>query len=209
VDGDTCKLGGTEMAVDRHPLTVLLVAWQQGDEEALARLTEVVYGELRRLAAHRLAGERSHHTLQPTELVNETLLRLLGAEVPWSDRVHFFAVAARTMRRVLVDHARARQRRKRDAGAIRVTLTELHAPTPTPPLDVIDLDRALDALSALDAEQGRMLELHFFGGMTLEEIAAATSRPRSTVHRLVRSGQAWLHRELAGAGPERAPEAVS
>ena len=185
------------MAVEQHPLTVLLVAWQQGDEEALARLTEVVYGELCRLAAHRLAAERSHHTLQPTELVNETFLRLLGADVPWNDRVHFFAVAARTMRRVLVDHGRARRRRKRDAGAVRVTLADLHAPTPPPSLDVIDLDRALDALTVLDAEQGRMLELHFFGGMTLEEIAAATSRPRSTVHRLVRSGQAWLHRELA------------
>lgn len=197
------------MKVERRPLTTLLVAWQQGDEEALAQLTEVVYGELRRLAAHRLAGERSGHTLQPTELVNETFLRLLGADVPWSDRVHFFAVAARTMRRVLVDHARSRGRRKRDARAVRVTLTELHAPTPAPSLDVIDLDRALDALAALDAEQGRVLELYFFGGMTLEEIAAATSRPRSTVHRLVRSGQAWLHRELVATVSAGAPEAVS
>jgi RNA polymerase sigma-70 factor (ECF subfamily) len=190
------------MPVERRAFTTLLVAWQQGDEEALAELTEVVYDDLRRLAAHRLAGERSGHTLQPTELVHETFLRLLSTDVPWSDRVHFFAVAARTMRRVLVDYARSRGRHKRGAGAVRVTLGDLHAPTPTPSIDIIDLDRALAALLALDEEQGRMLELHFFGGLTFEEIAAATSRPRSTVHRLVRSGQAWLHRELAGTTPE-------
>lgn len=193
------------MALEQRPLTSLLVAWHQGDEEALARLTEVVYVELRRLAVRRLAGERSDHTLQPTELVNETFLRLLSADVRWSDRVHFFAVAARTMRRVLVDHARSLGRRKRGAGAIRVTLADLHAPAPTPLIDFIDLDRALDALTALDAEQGGMLELHFFGGMTFEEIASVTSRPRSTVHRLVRSGQAWLHRELAPPPPEAVP----
>lgn len=192
------------MIPEHRPLTALLVAWQQGDEDSLAQLSDIVYEELRRLAGRRLAGERGDHTLQPTELVNETFLRLLTAEVPWSDRVHFFAVAARAMRRVLVDHARARGRQKRDAGAVRVTLADLHAVTPSHSADVIDLDRALDALAALDSDQGRMIELYFFGGMTLEEIAAATSRPRSSVHRLVRSGQAWLHRELVNGSREAA-----
>jgi RNA polymerase sigma factor (TIGR02999 family) len=182
---------------DNEPaVTGLLQAWRQGETAALDQLTEVVYADLRNLAARRLSGERRNHTLQPTELVHETFLRLLDADVELQDRTHFFAVAARAMRRVLIDYARARGREKRGSGAVRVTLGDLHASTPPHSVDIVALDRALDELARLDPEQSRMIELYHFGGLTLEEIAAATSRSRSTVHRLVRSGQAWLFLHL-------------
>lgn len=184
------------MSTNDSALTRLLLDWQQGDERALARLSDIVYAELQQLARRRLGSERKNHTLQPTELVNETFLRLLDADVPWRDRVHFFAVAARAMRRVLIDHARARGSEKRGSGAVRVTLDDLHVSTPARSVDIVALDRALDELAELDGEQCRMLELYHFGGLTLEEIAEAVSSSRSRVHRLVRSGQAWLYRRL-------------
>lgn len=177
-------------------VTPLLAAWRQGDEQASEQVAELVYDELRRLAARRLAGERRNHTLQPTELVNETFLRLLAADVPWADRVHFFAAAALAMRRVLVDHARRRNREKRGSGAAKVTLGESHGSTAARAVDVVVLDRALDALTALDADQARLVELYFFSGLTFDEIASVTGISRSAVHRQVRSGQAWLYRRL-------------
>lgn len=184
-------------------LTQLLRDWQQGDPGASALLAEAVYDELRQVAARRLAGERRDHTLQPTALVNETFVRLLDAGIPWRDRVHFFAVAARAMRRILVEHARARNREKRGSGAVRVTLDGISAATPEISIDILALHDALDDLAELDPDQARVIELYYFAGMTLEEIAAAVESSRSAVHRLVRSGEAWLAvrlRERGAAG---------
>ncbi|MEO1367345.1 MAG: ECF-type sigma factor [Acidobacteriota bacterium] len=182
--------------------TGLLAAWKGGDQGALERLTEIAYGELRSLAVARLRGERGDSVLQPTELVNEMFLRLLSADVPWSDRSHFYRLAARTMRRVLVDQARSRNRQKRGSDPLRITLEEWHrgdGGSGPDAVDLLALDQALEALEALDAEQAEILELYFFSGLTLDEISAATDRPRSSIHRLVRSGQAWLYRRLRPA----------
>jgi RNA polymerase sigma factor (TIGR02999 family) len=181
-------------------LTQLLHSWQQGDQRASELLAEAVYDELRQVAARRLASERRDHTLQPTALVNETFVRLLDAGIPWRDRVHFFAVAARAMRRILVEHARARNRAKRGSGAVRVTFDGVHSATPEMSIEILALHDALDALAQLDPDQARVIELHYFAGMTLEEIALAVGRSRSSVHRLVRSGEAWLSVRLGDRG---------
>ncbi len=147
----------------------------------------------------RLRRERNHSVLQPTELVNEMFLRLLSIDVSWSDRSHFYRLAARTMRRVLVDQARARGRQKRGADPIKITLENWHRvddPSSDDAVDLLALDQALGALEALDPEQAQILELYFFSGLTLEELSKATGHPRTSVHRLVRSGQAWLYRRL-------------
>jgi RNA polymerase sigma factor (TIGR02999 family) len=182
-------------------LTQLLHSWREGEPDASERLVEAVYDELRRVAARRLATERRDHTLQPTALVNETFVRLLDAGIPWRDRVHFFAVAARAMRRILVEHARARNREKRGSGAVRVTLDGVHSATPEMSIEILALHDALEALAELDADQARVIELYYFAGMTLEEIALAVDSSRSSVHRLIRSGEAWLSVRLReGAG---------
>lgn len=180
-------------------LTQLLHSWQQGNQGASELLAEAVYDELRQVAARRLAGERREHTLQPTALVNETFVRLLESGIPWRDRVHFFAVAARAMRRILVEHARARNREKRGSGAVRVTLDGVHSATPEMSIEILALHDALDTLAQLDEEQARVIELYYFAGMTLEEIALAVDSSRSSVHRLIRSGEAWLSIRLREA----------
>lgn len=182
---------------DGVALTQLLHRWQEGDPRASELLAEAVYDELRQVAARRLASERRDHTLQPTALVNETFVRLLDAGIPWRDRVHFFAVAARAMRRILVEHARARNRAKRGSGAVRVTLDGAHPALPAVSIDVLALHDALDALAQLDTDQARIIELYHFAGMTLEEIALAVGSSRSSVHRQLRSGEAWLSVRLA------------
>lgn len=188
------------MADEPVALTQLLHSWQEGDQRASELLAEAVYDELRQVAARRLASERRDHTLQPTALVNETFVRLLDAGIPWRDRVHFFAVAARAMRRILVEHARARGREKRGSGAVRVTLGGEHSATPAVSIDILALHDALDALAELDADQARVIELYHFAGMTLEEIALVVESSRSSVHRLVRSGEAWLSVRLGATG---------
>ncbi len=188
------------MAAHDDDFTGLLIAWRQGDSEALAQVAEIAYRELRDLAVARLRQESRACTLQPTELVHEMFLRLLGADVPWRDRSHFYALAARTMRRVLVDQARARQRQKRGEHPVKVTLHEW--PTQDAEsasnrlLDMLALDQALTTLESMDADQTRVVELYFFAGLTFEEIARLTERSSSAVHRLVRSGQAWLYQQL-------------
>ncbi|MEM6797111.1 MAG: ECF-type sigma factor [Acidobacteriota bacterium] len=191
--------------------TGLLVAWKSGDRAALERLTELAYAELHKLASARLRGERSRSAaLQPTELVNEMYLRLLSSEISWVDRAHFYRLAASTMRRVLVDQARSRGRQKRGEDALKITLQDWHqnaAESPsTDAVDLLALDQALAALQRLDAEQAEILELYFFSGLTLDEISRVTGRPRTTLYRLVRSGQAWLHRRLR-TGPGGSGEA--
>lgn len=178
------------------PITDLLREWRAGRREALDRLIPLVYDELKRLARRHLRGERPDHTLQTAALVNEAFLRLVGAEVPWSDRNHFFAVAARTMRRVLVDYAKAQRRAKR-SGGMRVTLSERLAAA-EPSIDLVAVDRALDSLAAQDPRKVELLELHFFGGLTYDEMADVVGVSSATVHRELRLAKAWVSRSLAG-----------
>lgn len=177
--------------------------------EVLDRLTSALYEELRRLAHARLHGERAAHTLQTTALVHEAYLRLAASEVAPVDRVHFLALAASTMRRVLIDHARGRGRDKRGAGALHVALEDApEASALTPPaVDVLDVDRALEDLGRLDARKARLLELHVFGGLTYGEMAEASAISEATVHRELRLGRAWLRRALAGDAASRSGDA--
>jgi RNA polymerase sigma-70 factor, ECF subfamily len=178
-------------------VTRLLRRWGGGDPAALDQLTPVLYRELRRVAAGHLRRERPGHTLQPTALVHETYLRLIGSDQPeWSDRAHFFAIAARHMRQILVDHARRRNARKRGGGQA-VTLDE-GLPATARPLDVIALDDALEALARLDQRKARILELHYFGGLGQEEIAAVLEVHVNTVARDLRLARAWLRLQLEG-----------
>jgi RNA polymerase sigma-70 factor, ECF subfamily len=182
-------------------VTELLRAWRAGDDRALEQLTPLVEAELRRLARGYMRRERRDHTLQTTALVNEALLRLMGARrVRWQDRAHFLGISARLMRRVLVDHARSRGYRKRGGGAQRVTLSEGLVTSPEPSLDVVALDRALEALAAVDVRKGRVIELRFFGGLSVEETAEVLHVSPDTVKRDWRLAKLWLLRQLEGEG---------
>jgi RNA polymerase sigma-70 factor (ECF subfamily) len=181
-------------------VTGLLRAWSDGDEDALARLLPLVESELRRLARAFMARERRGHTLQTTALVNEAFVRLVDARgLRWQDRAHFLGISARLMRRVLVDHARARGYRKRGGGAQRVTLVEALAVSPGPDLDVLALDRALERLEKVDERKSRVIELRFFGGLNVEETAEVLHVSNDTVKRDWRIARLWLLRELEGA----------
>ena len=178
-------------------VTQLLKSWSQGDQEALARLMPVVYGELRRLARRQMARERPDHTLQVTALVHEAYLHLLDVrQVDWQDRAHFLALSAQMMRRILVDAARARHYQKREGEAWKVPLQEeLLIPT-EPGADLVALDDALQKLAELDARQARVVELRFFAGLSLKEIAEALDVSVGTVRRDWSIAEAWLFREL-------------
>jgi RNA polymerase sigma factor (TIGR02999 family) len=186
--------GGMAVGAD---VTGLLIGWSNGDEAARSRLLEAVYGELRRLARARLRRERGEHTLSPTALVHEAYLRLIDQQrVQWQGRAHFFAVAARLMRRILVDHARAHQAVKRRNPGIRVPSPDAEAgPVPRDP-DVLALDEALDRLAAIDRRQSDMVELRFFAGLNIEETAAVLEVSPVTVKRDWALARAWLYREL-------------
>jgi RNA polymerase sigma factor (TIGR02999 family) len=158
----------------------------------------VVYDELRRLASLALRRERADHTLQPTALVHEAFLRLAGTpDAPWQNRAHFVAMAARVMRRVLVDHARGRNARKRGSGEVRISLDDVDVPAATSGVDLIALDEVLGRLAELDARQARIVELRFFGGLTVEETAVLIDASDRTVKREWQMARAWLKRELA------------
>lgn len=180
-------------------VTELLQAWTDGDEDALDRLMPLVEAELRRLARAYMARERRGHTLQTTALVNEAFLRLTDARrVRWQDRAHFLGIAARLMRRVLVDHARRRGYRKRGGDAQRVTLYDGAATSPDPGLDVVALDLALEALAKIDERKSRIIELRFFGGLSVEDTANVLHVSADTVKRDWRLAKLWLLRELEG-----------
>jgi RNA polymerase sigma-70 factor (ECF subfamily) len=182
-------------------VTDLLRAWSDGDDEALEQLTPLVEAELRRLARACMSRERRGHTLQPTALVNEAFLRLTDARsIRWQDRAHFVGIAARLMRRVLVDHARSRGSGKRGGGAERVTLDEGLVAAPGPTVDVVALDRALEALAAVDVRKSRTIELRFFGGLSVEETADVLHVSPDTVKRDWRLAKLWLLRALKGDG---------
>ena len=180
-------------------VTRLLQAWRQGDRGALESLIPLVYGDLHRMAERHLRGERPGHTLQPTAIVNEAYLRLVGSEGgDWQNRAHFFAAAARSMRRILVDHARSRDSKKRGGGGTRCLLDTAVMVEPRA-VDLIAVDDALEKLAALDPAQGRVVELRFFAGLTEGETAEALGISPATVHRKWLSAKAYLHRELAAS----------
>lgn len=181
--------------------TELLLAWGRGEEGALDRLLPLVHSELHRLARRYMAGERPDHTLQPTALVNEAYLRLIEINrVQWQNRSHFLAVAARAMRRILVDVARARRNEKRGGAFERIALDDGLALT-NRPIELVALDEALQKLAAVNARQASVVELHFFGGLTLEEAADVLQVSRDTVKRDWRFAKLWLLRELSDGNP--------
>jgi RNA polymerase sigma factor (TIGR02999 family) len=178
--------------------TALLLAWRRGDRSAFDRLVPLVHDELRRLARHYMGRERRDHTLQATALVNEAYLRLIEArQVEWQSRTHFVAIAARIMRHILVDAARGRANLKRGGGK-RVALDEAMLVTDEAHADVIDIDRALTALAKIDERKAQMVELRFFGGLSIEEAAEAMNVSVDTVKRDWRVAKLWLVRELSG-----------
>jgi RNA polymerase sigma-70 factor, ECF subfamily len=195
--------------VDSHTpagaqLTGLLKAWSDGDASALERLTPVVYAELHRIARRNLAGERDAHLLQPSSLVNEAFVRLLGgAPVEWSSRAHFFAVSARLMRQILIDFARARDTEKRGNRSPHVDLSGIGdlSGTAAVPVDFIDLDSALDQLATLDQRQAQVVELRYFGGLENAEVAAVLGISEPTVVRDWRVARAWLYSRLHPDAP--------
>jgi RNA polymerase sigma factor (TIGR02999 family) len=181
-------------------ITRLLVAWGQGDQAALETLAPLVQQELHRVAARQMAGERRGHILQPTALVNEAYVRLVDwKNVQWQNRAHFFGVAARIMRRILVDAARARGRAKRGGDVLQVSLADIPDVAMPATQDLVALDDALKTLEALDPRQSQVVELRFFGGLSLEEAAEALKVSVGTVRRDWSLAQAWLYRELGGA----------
>jgi RNA polymerase sigma factor (TIGR02999 family) len=180
-------------------VTLLLQAWSQGDREALDRLMPLVYAELKRMAHRYLARERVGHGLQTTALVHEAYLKLVDqSRAQWQNRAQFFGVAAQLMRRILVDHARARDAAKRGAGHSPVSLDEAPTVAATPEQDLVGLDAALTRLSELDPRQGRIVELRFFGGLSVDEAAEVLSLSPATIKREWAMAKAWLYRELGG-----------
>jgi RNA polymerase sigma-70 factor (ECF subfamily) len=178
-------------------ITQLLVAWSDGDESALAQLTPLVYEELHRLAHHYMSGEREGHTLQTTALVNEAYVRLIDwKNVRWQNRAHFFGVSAQLMRRILVDFARSRGYQKRGGGVNAVELDEAAVISENKDTDMVALDEALNALAKLDERQSKVVELKFFGGLSIDEIAEVLKVSEGTVRRDWSLARAWLHREL-------------
>jgi RNA polymerase sigma factor (TIGR02999 family) len=180
--------------------TQLLTEWRSGQPQALDRLTPLVYDELRRLAHNYMRGERGGHTLQATAVVHEAFMRLIQANVALQDRGHFFALASRLMRRVLVDHAKSRSRIKRNAG-VRDLLAQDTSGTPPADFDVVALDDALEGLQQMEPRLAQVIELHYFGGLTYDQIAAAVGISAATVHRDIRLARAWLLDEIGGDRP--------
>jgi RNA polymerase sigma factor (TIGR02999 family) len=186
-------------------ITRLLVDWRRGNERALDALLPRVYDELRQLAARHMASERPDHTLQATALVHEAYARLVDADIPWEDRAHFFAVASGTMRRVLVDHARARSAEKRGGASVGVTLHEGLLADEAPADQFLQLDRALDRLASFDSRKAKVLELRYFAGLNATEIGSVLDVGVATVQRDLRAARAWLLREMSEA-PAPDPE---
>ena len=189
-----------EPSVSPHRVTQLLAQWSRGDNAALAELTPLVYEELRRLAHHFMEGQRPDHTLQTTALVNEAYLRLADQTNPrWQNRAHFFAVAARAMRQILVSYARSQQAQKRGGGAFQVELDEVAIVSPEQSKEIVDLHEALERLATLDSRKAQVVELKYFGGLNYDEMAEVLKISRVTVRRDWEFAKVWLYTELHGA----------
>jgi RNA polymerase sigma factor (TIGR02999 family) len=187
-------------SVSQQRVTDLLTRWSDGDDAALAELTPLVYEELRRLAHRQMGAERPDHTLQTTALVNEAYLRLADQTNPrWQNRAHFFAVAARAMRRILVSYARSQQAQKRGGGALKMDLDEVALIAPEESKEIIDLHEALERLSTLDSRKAHVVELKYFGGLNYDEMAEVLKISRVTVRRDWEFARLWLYTELHGA----------
>ena len=178
--------------------TQLLTEWRSGQPQALDKLTPLVYDELRRLARNYMRGERGSHTLQATAVVHEAFMRLIQANVALQDRGHFFALASRLMRRVLVDHAKSRSRMKRNSGSRDLIAEDTGEMLPPLDFDVVALDDALEGLQQMEPRMAQVIELHYFGGLTYDQIAAALGTSAATVHRDIRLARAWLLQEIGG-----------
>lgn len=180
-------------------ITQLLIDWSKGDQAALEKLMPLVYSELRRLAGNYLRRERAEHTLQPTALVNEAYLKLVHQKnAKWQNRAHFFGISAQLMRRILVDHARQHQAVKRGGSAQqRISITSVEKFAQQPQVDLLALNEALDELSKIDPQQSQIVEMKFFGGLSIEEIAEVLSIGHATVERDWKMARAWLRRQLA------------
>lgn len=185
-----------DVSPDRQAVTQLLRQWSNGNKQALDELMPVVYDQLRKLASNCLRAERPDHTLRATALVHEAYMRLVDSEVAWQDRVHFFAVSARMLRRILVDHAKSNNRKKRGGELQKVTLDEAVLVGPQSGKGLVELDEALHRLAAQDQRKSELIELLFFGGLTYDEAAAALNISPATVHRELTLAKAWLYREL-------------
>lgn len=180
-----------------NQVTELLVRWRGGDKEALDSLMPLVYGELRRIAQHYLNNERSGHTLQSTALVHEAYVRLAHQDLPqWQNRAHFFAVAAQLMRQILVDYARSHRASKRGGDVYKLALDDAEEQPQAADLDIVALDDALKTLALMDAQQSKVVELKFFGGLSIEDTAEVLGISPSTVKRDWVTARAWLYREL-------------
>ena len=200
IQANICTIPNDKIGAERNlpapEITQLLVAWGKGDEGAFERLTPVVYDELRRIARRFMGGERAGHTLQATALVNEAYMRLIDVnKVEWQNRVHFFAMSARLMRRILVDFARSRNYQKRGAGAKQVTLDE-RLLVADPSQNLVALDDALKALAVVDPRKSQVVEMRFFGGLSVEETASVLKVGPDTVMRDWRLAKAWLRGEM-------------
>lgn len=181
-----------------HEVTQLLLDWRNGNKEALDRLTPLVYNELRRLANHYLKGERKDHTLQGTALVHEAYIKLIGnADLEWQNRAHFFGVAARLMRQILVDHARRHRAAKRGSGERDLSLDEAAIFSTERAESLVALDDALESLAEFDERKSRLIELRYFGGLSVEEISEVEETSVATVKRHMRTAEAWLHKEMS------------
>ena len=181
---------------DRQLVTQLLQQWSNGNKQALDELMPVVYDQLRKLASNCLRSERPDHTLRATALVHEAYVRLVDSDVAWQDRVHFFAVSARMLRRILVDHAKSRNRDKRGGEFEKIPLDEAVMVGPQSDKGIVELDDALKRLATQDQRKSELIELLFFGGLTYDEAAAALKISPATVHRELILAKAWLYREL-------------
>ena len=177
-------------------VTQLLLAWERGDEAARDELIPLVYDALRRIARHHLRGERAGHTLQTTALINEAYLKLIEQSVPWQSREHFFGIAARLMRQILVDYARARQRVKRGGDRQQISLKSDVEIVDGQGADLLALNEALETLAEVDPQKSQIVELRFFGGLTIEETAHVMGISTPSVERGWRAARAWLHTEL-------------
>jgi RNA polymerase sigma factor, sigma-70 family/RNA polymerase sigma factor, TIGR02999 family len=189
-----------EPSVSPHRVTQLLEQWSHGDDAALAELSPLVYEELRRLAHHHMGGERPDHTLQTTALVNEAYLRLAGqTNLRWQSRAHFFAVAARAMRQILVSYAKSYRAQKRGGGALKVELDEAALVSLDQSKEIVDLHEALERLATLDSRKARVVELKYFGGLNHDEIAEVLKISTVTVRRDWMFAKTWLYDELQNA----------